>query len=89
MFGSMAFIVGGKMCISVRAERIMCRIDPALHDAAVERKDCQTVVMKGRRYRGYVYVDAGSVRTKVALKHWVDLALDYNRAITATRKGNP
>jgi TfoX/Sxy family transcriptional regulator of competence genes len=59
MFGSLAFMVGGKMCISARAERIMCRIDPALHDAALELKGCQTVVMKGRPYRGYVYIDQG------------------------------
>jgi hypothetical protein len=36
----------------------MCRIDPEIHDAALERKGCRTVVMKGRKYRGYVYVEA-------------------------------
>src|SRR6266404_2251281 len=38
MFGGTMFMVRGKMCVSARAERIMCRIDPALHDAAVKRK---------------------------------------------------
>lgn len=52
MFGSTAFMVRGKMCVAARAERIMCRIDPALHDVAVERKGCETVVMGGRSYRG-------------------------------------
>ena len=89
MFGSLAFMVRGKMCIGARAERIMCRIDPAFHDAALEHKGCQTVVMKGRQYRGYVHVDAGSVRTKRALKYWVDLALNYNKAIASTKNGNP
>jgi hypothetical protein len=45
----------------------MCRIDPAIHDAALERKGCRTVIMKGRQYRGYVYVDAEAVRTKASL----------------------
>ncbi len=89
MFGSTAFMVRGKICISARAERIMCRIDPALHDVALKRKGCRTVVMKGRQYRGYVYVEAESVRTKHALKYWVDLALNYNKAIASTNKGNP
>ena len=74
-------MVRGKMCTSARAERIMCRIDPALHDAALEQKGCRTVVMKGQEYRGYVYVDAEFVRTQHALKYWVDLALNYNEAI--------
>ena len=88
MFGSTAFMVRGKMCISARAARIMCRIDPALHDAALEREGCQTVVMRGRKYRGYVYVSAESVRTTGALKYWVDLALKYNKVIAA-RKEKP
>ena len=82
MFGSTAFMVRGKMCISARPDRIMCRIDPALHDAAL-------VVMRGRKYRGYVYVSAESVRTTGALKYWVDLALNYNKAIVSTKRGNP
>lgn len=69
MFGSTAFMVRGKMCISARAERIMCRIDPALHDANLEREGCETVVMRGRKYRGYVYVSPESVRTARALKY--------------------
>ena len=75
MFGGTAFMVRTKMCITVRAGRIMCRIDPASHDALLRCKGCQTVIMKGREYRGYVYVDAESLKTKNALKYWVDLAL--------------
>lgn len=88
MFGGTAFMVRGKMCVSARAERIMCRIDPALHDDAVKRKGCRTVVMKGREYRGYVHVDAQAVNTKAALKYWVDLALAQNKAITAKSKSS-
>src|SRR6476469_6569250 len=47
MFGGIAFMVRGKMCVSVGRDRIMCRIDPALHDCALERKGCRTVVRKG------------------------------------------
>jgi glucose/arabinose dehydrogenase len=38
MFRGIAFMVDGKMCISVGDTRMMCRIDPALHEAAVEKK---------------------------------------------------
>jgi len=78
MFGSIAFMVRGKMCVTARPERIMCRIDPALHEAAINREGCRTVVMRGRPYRGYVYVDADVIRTPRALKYWVGLALNYN-----------
>ncbi|HXY51242.1 MAG TPA: hypothetical protein VEI01_17450 [Terriglobales bacterium] len=64
----------------------MCRIDPAIHDGALEGKGCRTVVMKGRRYRGYVYVDAEAVKTKAQLDYWIGLALDYNDKARATPK---
>lgn len=89
MFGGTAFMVRDKMCVSAGRERIMCRIDPAFHDAALKRKGCDTVVMKGRRYRGYVYVDAKAVRTVRALKYWVNLALKYNKAMTSTTRERP
>jgi TfoX/Sxy family transcriptional regulator of competence genes len=80
MFGSHAFLVGGKMAVSARAERIMCRIDPAGHDAATKRPGCTTVVMGGRRYRGYVYVAVDAVKTEPALSYWIGLALSFNAA---------
>ena len=87
MFGGVAFMVRGKMCVSVGKDRIMCRIDPAIHDATLQRKGCRTVVMKGREYRGYLYVSAEAVKTKSALEYWVDLALEYNnKAKGAARK---
>ena len=87
MFGGIAFMVEGKMCVTVGKGRIMCRIDPAKHDTALERNGCTTVVMKGREYRGYVDIDADALSTKGDLDHWVKLALDFNsRAKASTRK---
>src|SRR5215475_8458031 len=87
MFGGIAFMVERKMCVTVGKGRIMCRIDPAIHDAALERKGCTTVVMKGREYRGYVHIDAEVLSTKAELDHWVKLALDFNgRAKASARR---
>jgi len=79
MFGGITFMVRGRMCVSVGKGRIMCRIDPAIHDDALKHKGCRTVVMKGREYRGFVHVDAETVRSKRDLDYWIGLALDYNR----------
>lgn len=78
MFGGLMFMVRGKVCVSVGKERLMCRIDPAIHDAVLERKGCQTVVMRGRQYRGYVHIDATVLRIKRQLDYWLGLALEYN-----------
>src|SRR5215468_7646946 len=78
MFGGITFMVGGKMCVSAGKGRIMCRIDPTGHDAALKRPGCRTVVMKKRRYRGYVFVDASALNTRRQLQYWIELALAYN-----------
>ena len=59
---------------------------PAIHDAALQRRGCRTVVMKGRDYRGYVYVEAEAVRTNNDLNYWVGLALDYNNKAKASAR---
>jgi TfoX/Sxy family transcriptional regulator of competence genes len=86
MFGGITFMVRGKMCVSVGAERIMCRIDPAIHEAALEHKGCRTVVMKGRQYRGYVHVDRAAVKSQHDLDYWIGLALDYNTKAKASQR---
>ena len=86
MFGGTAFMVDGKMCVTVGKKGLMCRIDPALHDAAVERDGCSSMVMNGRVYRGYVRVQPAAVATKRDLDHWVGLALEFNVRAKSSRK---
>ena len=56
MFGGLAFMVNEKMCLTAGADRIMCRIDPALHQSAIARKGCTTVIMGGKEYKGGMYM---------------------------------
>lgn len=87
MFGALGFMVNGKLCVTARSTRIMCRIDPAEHDAAVAEDGCKTVVMGGRTYRGYVQVGADAVRTRRSLQRWVDRALAFNATLAGVRRG--
>jgi TfoX/Sxy family transcriptional regulator of competence genes len=86
MFGSIAFMVNGKMCINVGHNRIMCRIHPKLHQEAISKKGCRTVTMKGREYIGYVFVSEKVLTTKRDLQYWVNLSLDFNEKAKATTK---
>jgi TfoX/Sxy family transcriptional regulator of competence genes len=83
MFGSIAFMVRGKMCVSVGHNRLMCRIDPALHTAAIKRKGARTVRMKGRSYIGYVYVGKAGLKSKSQLDFWIRHALEFNKRAKA------
>lgn len=86
MFGGLAFMVNDKMCITVGADTIMCRIDPAIHESAISRNDCRTVIMGGREYKGYVDVGDNGIRSKKDFDYWIEQALDYNKIAKASKK---
>ena len=85
MFSGITFMVNGKMCISVGNDRIMCRVDPAIHDDVVVRKGSRTVQMKGRDYRGYIYVSEEGIKTKKDFDFWINLSLEFNKKAKASR----
>lgn len=86
MFGGLAFMVNGKMCITVGKDRIMCRIDSAIHNEAIKRNGIETVKMRGREYKGYIDINEEAIKTKKDFDHWVELALDFNKIVKASKK---
>lgn len=86
MFSGVAFMVDEKLCIAVREDNIMLRIDPAIHDDLVEKPGCSSMIMKGKDLNGYVVVDESVLNTKKRLIYWIQLALDYNPKAKATKK---
>jgi len=86
MFRGATFMVNGKMCISAGNQELMCRIDPASHNEAVEKEGCRTVVMRGRDYKGYIYIHEDAIRSKKDFNYWIGSALDFNERAKATPK---
>lgn len=85
MFGSLAFVVNGKMCVTAGPGRIMCRIHPELHDQEVKKDGCSTVVMRGREYKGYIYIRESCLKTESDLMYWINLSLEFNGQLTSGR----
>lgn len=88
MFSGIGFMVDGKLCVAVGPERAMFRIDPDDHDALVSGGGCETVVMRGREMRGWIYVPAAELRVRRTFDRWLSRALAYNpRASASKAKG--
>lgn len=86
MFGDVAFMVNGKMCVGTGDNGMLCRIDPELHEAALKKKGCRTMEMKGRAYKGYVYISKDGMKTQKDFEYWIALALDFNQRAKASPK---
>lgn len=86
MMGGLCFMVDGKMCVGVTKDRLMVRLDPTVEAAALARPGCQPMDFTGRPMKGYVFVHPEGWKTDAQLRHWLDLALDFNPRAKASKK---
>lgn len=85
MFGGLAFMVNGKMCVNVSGENLMCRFDPALLDNVAERNGFTPMIMRGKEYKGYCYVQPEGFKNKKDFEFWMNLCLDFNEKAKASK----
>jgi TfoX/Sxy family transcriptional regulator of competence genes len=84
MFGSIGFMVNGKLCLGVGNHDdhiMMVRVGPEKYDEALRRPGAAPAVMRGREQRGYVFLVESAVVSSDDLAYWVSLALHYNKTL--------
>ncbi len=86
MMGGLTFMYNDKMCVGIIKDDLMCRIDPALHDQAIEKRGCRTMDFTKRPMSGYIQIDETGLKTKKEFDYWIGLALDYNSIAKASKK---
>jgi isopenicillin N synthase-like dioxygenase len=86
MFRGLTFMVNGKMCINVSGVNLMCRFDPDLSGDIAEKKGVLPMIMKGREYKGYCYVESVGFKSEDDFGYWMDLCLDYNERAKPSKK---
>ena len=86
MFGGLAFMVNGKMCVNVSGENLMCRFEPSVQEEISKRKGFQKMIMKGKEYKGYCYVKPEGIKTENEFNYWIKLCLSFNHQAKSSKK---
>lgn len=86
MMGGLAFMLNGKMCVGIFKGELMCRIDPAETDAALEQPGCRQMELGGKAMKGYVLIDEVGMRSKKDFSRWVGMAIAFNKHAKASKK---
>lgn len=86
MFRGLTFMVNGKMCVNVSGENLMCRFDPLRLEEVAARKGYQPMLMKGKPYKGYCYVEPPGFKNKKDFEYWINLCLAFNAEAKASKK---
>jgi TfoX/Sxy family transcriptional regulator of competence genes len=91
MFGGIAFMVDGHMCVGVIADELMVRVGPGRYAEALAEPHVRPMDFTGRPLAGYVYVAPPGIRTKAALARWIDRGMTFVASLPAkvTRKARP
>jgi TfoX/Sxy family transcriptional regulator of competence genes len=86
MFGGLCFMVNDKMCVGIRIDEIMVRLDPTIDHAIMNRPGCRPMNHNGRIMHGFIFVDASTLESDNDLEYWINLALDYNKHAKPSKK---
>lgn len=86
MMGGLTFMVNDKMCVGIIKDEMMCRIDPDLHESAIEKTGCRTMDFTKRPMKGYVMIDDRGMKTQKDFDYWIGIALDFNKRAKSSKK---
>jgi TfoX/Sxy family transcriptional regulator of competence genes len=78
MFGGIAFMKNGKMCVGVIKDDLMVRLDPEIYLEVLEKNGCREMDFTGRSMKGWVLVEESGYARANDFEFWIQLALDFN-----------
>lgn len=71
MFGGVAFMVHGHMCVGIIGDSLMARVGPEEYAAALRRPHAREMDFTGRAMKGFVAVEAAGIESDRNLRRWV------------------
>lgn len=83
MFGGLAFMVRGNMCLGVLGESIMARVGPERYGDMLARTYVREMDFTGRPMVGYVFVDPEGFEDDADLEAIVHDCLKFNSGLAA------
>ena len=81
MFGGVAFMLGGNMCVGIVGDDLMARVGPEAHDACLAMPHARPMDFSGRPMKGYVYVAPAGLKTDAALGAWIGRASAFVKTL--------
>jgi len=71
MFGGIAFLVSGNMCVGARGDSLMVRMDPTLGDQLLSEPGAGLMSMGSRPMSGWLQVSPEAIAEDADLERWI------------------
>ncbi len=86
MFGGVAFLLNGNMCVGLHGGELIVRLDPKKTGEALAEPHTRIFDMTGRPMKGWILVKPAGVASETALAKWVNVGASYAASLPAKKK---
>jgi TfoX/Sxy family transcriptional regulator of competence genes len=83
MFGGVAFLLRGNMCVGVWQDSLIVRLGPEQGARALSEPHVKAFDVTGRSMRGWAMVGPEGLDTDTQLNDWIERAVDFVAALPA------
>ncbi|MEO7448448.1 MAG: TfoX/Sxy family protein [Humibacillus sp.] len=90
MFGGLAFLVDGRLAVSVsHLGGLLLRVAPDEAEALLDGSSVDRFAMRGRPMRGWLHVAADAVGADESLAEWADRGVRHARSLPPKAQSGP
>jgi hypothetical protein len=89
MFGGLAFLLRGNMCVGVIGDDMIVRVGPDAYDAAMTRPGARVFDFSGKPSKGMVTVGGDGTEDDDALRAWIEAGLAFAGSLPAKSAAAP
>lgn len=83
MFGGLAFLLNGNMCVGIHGNDMIVRLDPGDTETALKDRNVRLFDITGRPMKGWILVGPAGVKTPAALGKWITIGLKHAASLPA------
>ncbi len=88
LFGGIAFLLGGNMCVGVHGDDLIVRIEPSTTAAMLKEPGAKPFDLAGRPgMAGWLLVAPAGYRTEAALETWVSRGVGFASSLPRKPSG--
>ena len=85
MFGGLCFMLSGHMCCGIVGDQLMARVGPTNYEKCLNQKFVSEMNFTGKAMKGMVYVKGEGIKSKSALKKWIETCSDFVETLPAKK----
>src|SRR5258705_9654246 len=85
MFGGLAFLLNGNMCVGVHGDEMIVRVEPEQTDKLLRQRHVRMFDLTGRPMKGWLLVGAKGLTTASGVGEWVKAGLAYAGSLPKKR----